>query len=137
PVTLRTGQEVILVDTEGFSSPDIQDQTLFDQTYARLRGKGTVKRFILVINSAEARFDARFQKMISSFVNMAGPTFLSHLSVVFTRWEHDSKSINRRQRQGSSELNKTNEIRTFLKSKFNHSGDIPCFFVDCGFNEGD
>ena len=105
-VTLRTGQEVLLIDSEGFSNPDISEQTLYDRTYQTLKSLGTVNRFILVLNSAEPRLDIKIQKMIGLFVEMTGTSMLKHLSVVFTRWSYDSKAIKTRERQKISEASK-------------------------------
>ena len=59
---------------------------------------------------------------------------LNNLSVVFTHWSYDKKSIKKRRQKGITREMRINQINGELTSAFakhyNISNQVPCFFID-------
>ena len=69
------------------------DQVRQDKVKRRLEEWKTVNAFLLVVNSANPRFDKVMESTLIFYSNMYGTEFLKNAMLVFTRWGYDKSSI--------------------------------------------
>jgi len=122
-----------LVDTCGFGdSKENEDQQIKDLV-ALLRNLIYVNKFLIVLNSQTPRLDSQVQDMLKAFKDIFGDEVCKNISIVFTRWDYDQRSLRERKAKTISEDARTREINNLIKTKIGFDTEkypMECFFVD-------
>ena len=126
---------IAVIDTPGSSDTECRDH---DHMYAlaqRIKNIGSITAFVLHFNGQRPRFEKSLQDQVKLYQTIFGPGMWSNVITEFTFWQHDRKSIMKREKQQKKNM----EIQHTLwneeyRRRFGVNQTIPTVFVDPVFD---